>query len=45
MLAAKYPAHGRIVEAVENHGLENWICQCMTFSTNDLNPVTNYERN
>src|SRR5581483_8086629 len=26
----KYPELGRIIEAVETHGLENWIGQCMT---------------
>ncbi|RIB13069.1 hypothetical protein C2G38_2041274 [Gigaspora rosea] len=27
----KYPALGHIIEAVETHGLENWIGQCMVY--------------
>ncbi|CAI2169385.1 2835_t:CDS:2 [Funneliformis geosporum] len=27
----KYPTLGRIIEAVETHGLENWVSQCITF--------------
>ncbi|GET65599.1 hypothetical protein GLOIN_2v1844828 [Rhizophagus irregularis DAOM 181602=DAOM 197198] len=31
VIVNKYPALGRIIEAVETHGLENWVSQCITF--------------
>jgi len=34
MMISKYPALGCIIEAVETHGLENWIGQCMVFLIN-----------
>ncbi len=33
-IISKYPVLGCIIEAVETHGLENWIGQCMVFLTN-----------
>ncbi|GES81354.1 hypothetical protein GLOIN_2v1844827 [Rhizophagus clarus] len=31
VIVNKYPALGRIIEAVKTHGLENWVSQCITF--------------